>query len=199
MGTTINDVSEHRSDAIVHVRPSTVSKFSTLPLYNPQNRIARLIIQMGLIQVGDHSPLSKRVFTQCLHCVIVPGRRVTLPPISSVFRGGGGHAAMPPPRKVRKHFLTRYTVKNCISTYIFCSKVHSKCRKCRFRDPKFQNGISNLYISLKSALKMQEMPFQRPKPYLIDIEPYLIDIDREPYLIDISIAFQAFFCITLFT
>ena len=78
----------------------------------------------------------------------------------------------PPPRKVRKHFLTRYTVKN---------------------------GISNLYISLKSALKMQEMPFQRPKPYLIDIEPYLIDIDREPYLIDISIAFQAFFCITLFT
>ena len=41
--------------------------------------------------------------------------------------------------------------------------MHSKCRKCRFRDPKFQNGISNLYILLKSALKMQEMPFQRPK------------------------------------
>ena len=41
-----------------------------------------------------------------------------------------------PPRKVRKHFLTRYTVKN---------------------------WISNLYILLKSALKMQEMPFQRPK------------------------------------
>ena len=38
--------------------------------------------------------------------------------------------------KVRKHFLTRYTVKN---------------------------GISNLYILLKSALKMQKMPFQRPK------------------------------------
>ena len=34
------------------------------------------------------------------------------------------------------YFLTRYTVKN---------------------------GISNLYILLKSALKMQEMPFQRPK------------------------------------
>ena len=34
------------------------------------------------------------------------------------------------------HALTRYTVKN---------------------------GISNLYILLKSALKMQEMPFQRPK------------------------------------
>ena len=26
-----------------------------------------------------------------------------------------------------------------------------------------KNGISNLYIMLKSALKMQEMPFQRPK------------------------------------
>ena len=44
--------------------------------------------------------------------------------------------SFPPPRKVRNHFLTRYTVKN---------------------------GISNLYILLKSALKMQEMPFQRPK------------------------------------
>ena len=44
---------------------------------------------------------------------------------------------MPPPLvKVRKHFLTGYTAKN---------------------------GISNLYILLKSVLKMQEMPFQRPK------------------------------------
>ena len=56
--------------------------------------------------------------------------------VSSVFRGGGacGHGS-PPPRKVRKHFLTRYTVKN---------------------------GISNLHILLKSVLKMQEMPYQRP-------------------------------------
>ena len=28
--------------------------------------------------------------------------------------------------------------------------------------PKFKNGISNLYNLLKSALKMQEMPFQGP-------------------------------------
>ena len=41
-----------------------------------------------------------------------------------------------PPRIVRKPFLTRYTVKN---------------------------GISNLYTLHKSSLKMQEMPFQRPK------------------------------------
>ena len=52
--------------------------------------------------------------------------------------------------KVRKHFLTRYTVKN---------------------------GISNLYILLKSALKMQEMPFQRPKFQNISEEAY----PRTPY------------------
>ena len=50
---------------------------------------------------------------------------------------------MPPPWKVKKHFLTRYTVKN---------------------------GISNLYILLKSALKMQEMPFQRPKFQKISLQ-----------------------------
>ena len=32
-----------------------------------------------------------------------------------------------------------------------------------FQRPKFQNGISNLYMFLKSALKMQEIPFQTPK------------------------------------
>ena len=79
------------------------------------------------------------------------------------YLGGAMRPWPPPPRKVRKHFLTRYTLKIGFQTYIFCLKVHSKCRKCRFRDPKFQNGISKLYILLKSALKMQEMPFQRPK------------------------------------
>ena len=43
---------------------------------------------------------------------------------------------MVPPSERPKLFLTRYTVKN---------------------------GILNLYSLLKSALKMQEMPFQRPK------------------------------------
>ena len=32
-----------------------------------------------------------------------------------------------------------------------------------FKRPKFQNGISNQYILYKSALKLQEMPSQRPK------------------------------------
>ena len=69
----------------------------------------------------------------------------------------------PPPRKVRKHFLTRYTVKNGISNLYILLKSVLKMQEMPFQRPKFQNGISNLYILLKSALKMQEMPFQRPK------------------------------------
>ena len=80
---------------------------------------------------------------------------------SSVFRGG--HAAMAPPRKVRKHFLTRYTVRNGISNLYILLKSALKVQEMPFQRPKFQNGISNIYILLKSALKMQEMPFQRPK------------------------------------
>ena len=34
-----------------------------------------------------------------------------------------------------------------------------KMQEMPFQRPKFQNGISNLYI----LLKMQDMPFQRPK------------------------------------
>ena len=63
-----------------------------------------------------------------------------------------------PPRKVQKHFLTRYTVKNGISNLYILLKM----QEMPFQRPKFQNGISNLSILLKSALKMQEMPFQRP-------------------------------------
>ena len=53
---------------------------------------------------------------------------------SSIFRGGMW--PWPRPSERPKNFLVRYTVKN---------------------------GISNLYILLKSAIKMQEMPFQRPE------------------------------------
>ena len=51
---------------------------------------------------------------------------------------------MPPPGKSENIFLTRYTVKN---------------------------WISNVYILLKSALKMQEIPFQRPKISKWDFKP----------------------------
>ena len=56
---------------------------------------------------------------------------------------------------LRKHFLTRYTVKNGISNLYILLKM----QEIPFQRPKFQNGISNLYI----LLKMQVMPFQRPK------------------------------------
>ena len=69
----------------------------------------------------------------------------------------------PPPESPKTFFWQDTLLKIGFQTYTFCSKVHLKCRKYRFRDPKFQNGISNPYILLKSALKMQEMPFQRPK------------------------------------
>ena len=69
---------------------------------------------------------------------------------------------MPPRRKVRKHFLTRYTVKNGISNLYILLKSALKMQEMPFQRPKFQNGISNQYILLKSALKMQEKPFQRP-------------------------------------
>ena len=52
------------------------------------------------------------------------------------IQGGAMRRCPPPPSESPNNFLTRYTVKN---------------------------GISNLYILLKSTLKMQEMPFQRPK------------------------------------
>ena len=52
---------------------------------------------------------------------------------SSVFSGGMRPC---PPTARPRNIRNRYTVKN---------------------------GISNLYILLKSALKMQKMPFRRPK------------------------------------
>ena len=68
-----------------------------------------------------------------------------------------------PPLKVRKYFLTRYTAKNGISNLYILLKSVLKMQEMPFQRPKFQNGISNLHILLKSALKMLEMPFQGPK------------------------------------
>ena len=53
--------------------------------------------------------------------------------------------------------------KCVIKSYFILLKSALKMQEMPFQRPKFQNGISNLYILLKSALKMQEMPFQRPK------------------------------------
>ena len=91
---------------------------------------------------------SSTLFTFGYHCL-------HMSMFSSVFR--------PPPRKVRKHFLTRYTVKNGISNLYILLNRALKMQEMPFQSPKFQNGFSNLYILLKRALKIQEMPFQRPK------------------------------------
>ena len=85
------------------------------------------------------------------------------PTVSSVFRGGGGGMRPWPLLGKSENIFWRDTLlKIRFQTYIFCSKVSSKCRKCRFRDPNFKMRFQT-YILLKSALKMQEMPFQRPK------------------------------------
>ena len=55
--------------------------------------------------------------------------------IISVFRGPCGDA--PPLGKSEKVFWRDTLLKMGFQTYIFCSKVPSKCRKCRFRDPNF--------------------------------------------------------------
>ena len=84
----------------------------------------------------------------------------TLLPVHAVAYLGGGHAAMaPPPSESPNNFLTRYTVKNGISNLYILLKSTLKMQEMPFQRPKFQNGISNLYILLRSALKMQEMPF----------------------------------------
>ena len=55
--------------------------------------------------------------------------------------GGGGHATMKPrtPLRTSEIFFWRDTLlKMRFQTYIFCSKVPSKCRKWRFRDTNFK-------------------------------------------------------------
>ena len=57
-------------------------------------------------------------------------------------------------------------------TYIFCSKVSSKCMKCRFRDLNFKMGFQTyIFCSKAHALKMQEMPSQRPKFQNVSRDP----------------------------
>ena len=60
---------------------------------------------------------------------------------SSVFRGvwhAAVHPTPPPLRNVRTIFWRDTLLKMGFQTYIFGSNVPSKCRKCRFRDPKFK-------------------------------------------------------------
>ena len=65
------------------------------------------------------------------HTMTTLQRMLGVDPRPVAYLGGACGHAPSPPRKVRKRFLTRK------KTYIFCSKVPSKCRKCRFKDPNF--------------------------------------------------------------
>ena len=51
---------------------------------------------------------------------------------------GGGACGHPPLRKSENIFWRDTLLEMGFQTYIFCSKVPSKCRKCRFRDPNFK-------------------------------------------------------------
>ena len=60
---------------------------------------------------------------------------------SSVFRRGGMRAYIYCSKVSSKRRKCRFrdpSFKMGFQTYIFCSKVPSKCRKCRFRDPNFK-------------------------------------------------------------
>ena len=73
--------------------------------------------------------------------------------ITVAHLGGGG--GMPPPGTFENIFF----VKNGIWNQYILLESALKMQEMPFQRPKFQNGISNLYI----LLKMQDMPFQRPK------------------------------------
>ena len=47
-------------------------------------------------------------------------------------------------------------------TYIFCSKVLSKCRKCRFRDPNFKMGFQTYIFCSKVPSKCRKFRFRDP-------------------------------------
>ena len=47
-------------------------------------------------------------------------------------------------------------------TYIFCSKVSSKCRKCRFRDPNFKMGFQTYIFCSKEPSKCRKCRFRDP-------------------------------------
>ena len=49
-----------------------------------------------------------------------------------------------------------------IKTYIFCSKVPSKCRKCHFRDPNFKMGFQTYIFCSKVPSKCRKCRFRDP-------------------------------------
>ena len=59
-----------------------------------------------------------------------------------------------PPLETSEIFFDETLLKMGFQTYIFCSSVPSKCRKCRFKDPKFENFVVTMASpSIKSWLR----------------------------------------------
>ena len=81
---------------------------------------------------------------------------------SSVFRGGHAAMASPPLGKSENIFWQDRLLKMVFQTYIFCSKVPSKCRKCRFRDPNFKMGFQTYIFCLKVPSKCRKCCFKDP-------------------------------------
>ena len=90
------------------------------------------------------------------HTMTTLQRMLGVDPRPVAYLGGACGHAPSPPRKVRKRFLTRK------KTYIFCSKVPSKCRKCHFRDANFKMGFQTYIFCSKVPSKCRKCRFKDP-------------------------------------
>ena len=84
---------------------------------------------------------------------------------SSVFRRGGMRAYIYCSKVSSKRRKCRFrdpSFKMGFQTYIFCSKVPSKCRKCRFRDPNFKMGFQTYIFCSKVPSKCRKCRFRDP-------------------------------------
>ena len=69
---------------------------------------------------------------------------------------------------------TDILLKMGFQTYIFCSKVPSKCRKCHFRDPNFKMAFQTYIFCSKVPSKCRKFRFRDPNFKKFQI---LLDID----------------------
>ena len=75
----------------------------------------------------------------------------------------GRACAMSPPLGKSENIFGHDTLsKMGFQTYIFCSKVSSKCRKCRFRDPNFKMGFQTNIFCAKVSSKCRKCRFRDP-------------------------------------
>ena len=107
------------------------------------------------------------IYTLCIyiyiHCVYI--YIYTLYVYTVAYLGGAcgdGSPPLPPTRKVRTIFWQDTLLKMGFQTYIFCSKVPSKGRKCRFRDPNFKMGFQTYIFCSEVPSKCRKCRFRDP-------------------------------------